>query len=273
MAQFWPEYSRSQWHRYITAGYVMVNDEVEISSKRSLDEDDIVTYSLPVKPDFSESEIPIIFVDENVIVLDKPSGLLTHAKGVENDEFSVAEFMKSRTFDSPGSNRAGIVHRLDRDTSGVIIAAKNEEAKKFLQKQFESRKVKKEYIAVVDGTPRELEAQIDLPIERNPSSPSSFRVHSNGKVARTHYKVLSSNDKYSVVDLRPATGRTHQLRVHMNYLGTPIVGDKLYKSSHSPIGRLCLHAGSLEVTIPGGFRKVFKTPLPPDLAKFIEMIR
>ncbi len=158
LAQYWPEFSRSQWQKYILLGYVSVNDEIELSAKRTLDEDDIVTYILPAQADHDEVNISIIFEDEHAIVLNKPSGMLTHAKGVLNDEFSVAEFMKSRTTDSPGSNRSGIVHRLDRDTSGVIILAKDTETKQFIQKQFQDRKVKKEYIAIVDGVPKEVEA-------------------------------------------------------------------------------------------------------------------
>ena len=127
-----------------------------------------------------------------------------------------------------------------------------------LQKQFADRKTKKEYMAVVTGRPKQEEALIDLPIGRNPTAPSTFKVDAGGKSAQTTYKVIETGDNYSLIQLRPRTGRTHQLRVHMQYLGTPIVGDRVYGGAEAD--RLYLHAQSLEVTIPGGDRKIFTSP-------------
>lgn len=272
VAQFWPEYSRSQWQRNILAGYVWVNGVPELVTKTHLAEDDEVTIHLPEQVTFEKDTLPIIYEDDNVIVMNKPVGVLTHAKGVTNDEFSVAEFVRPRTSDGIDGNRPGIVHRLDRDTSGVIIAAKNTEAKVFLQKQFQDRKAKKTYVAIVRGIPKHAEARIDLPIERNPKNPATFRVGASGKSAETFYEVLGLKAPYSVLRLKPTTGRTHQLRVHLAYIGTPIAGDVWYSGGKSPIDRLCLHAESLEITIPGGIRKTFYAEPPADFKKCIDMI-
>lgn len=272
VAQFWPEYSRSVWQKYIAAGYVSVNGIVETKVKRTLDEDDEVTVEIPSDPDFSAQELPVVYEDNHVLVINKPFGVLTHAKGEIVDEFTVADFVKSKMLVPEDSNRPGIVHRLDRDTSGIMIAAKDTETKGLLQKQFQDRKAHKTYLAVVQGTPKELNATLDLPIERNPKAPSTHRVGVNGKHAITRYEVLGSNHKFSVVRLRPETGRTHQLRVHMAYIGTPIVGDRLYGSAKSPIDRLCLHAESLEITIPTSQRKTFSAQPPEDFQELMDQV-
>src|SRR5687768_13231876 len=144
LAQYWPEFSRSQWQKYVTAGYVHVNGVVQTSSKYSLGEDDEVTTHVPDRPDYSKSELPVIFENDDVIVINKPVGVLTHAKGAVADEFTVADFVRGHMSEPDDTNRPGIVHRLDRGTSGIIIAAKNAEAKRHLQKQFQDRKAKKE---------------------------------------------------------------------------------------------------------------------------------
>lgn len=261
MAQYWPEYSRSVWQKYIAAGYVSVNGAVETSAKKQLGEDDEVTYDVPSAPDHSEQSLPIVFQDENVIVIDKPAGILTHSKGAMNDEFTVAEFFRPLTSYHSDSNRPGIIHRLDRDTSGVMLGARNDETASMLQRQFSDRKVKKTYYAVVVGEPKQTEAFIDLPIDRNPKEPSTFRVDPSGKPAQTAYKVLLRGNGKSLVELRPTTGRTHQLRVHMAHIGTPIYGDRVYGKEAD---RLYLHAAKLEITIPQGDRRVFESAVPKE---------
>lgn len=273
MAQFWPEYSRSQWQKFIEKGYVLVDGSVITSSRHTLGEDSIVTHNTLPVASFDEDTLPVVYEDDHVIVINKPPGVLTHAKGALTEEFSVAEFMRGRMNEPDATNRPGIVHRLDRATSGIIICAKDARTKRLLQKQFQDRKAHKTYLAVVMGTPKLPEANIDVPIERNPKKPSSFRVGVKGKPAVTYYKVLASNDTYSVIELKPVTGRTHQLRVHLAYIGCPIVGDAVYgRDKKSPIDRLCLHAQELEITIPLGQRKTFSAPLPDDLRTFIETI-
>ena len=205
------------------------------------------------------TDLPIIYEDADVVVIDKPIGMLTHAKGGISQEETIADALRHKmTFGSEG-DRPGIVHRLDRDTSGVLIAARNQEAAVFLQKQFANRHAKKTYIAVIEGVPKITEAKIDLPIGRNPAKPSTFRVDPKGKSAQTIYKVLATNGAHSLVELRPHTGRTHQLRVHMAHIGTPIVGDRVYGA---PGQRLMLHAYKLTIPLPSGEEKTFIAKLP-----------
>ena len=266
----YPELSRSTWQKYIDAGYITVNGVVATASKYDVSETDAISVSIPDKSNFSESELPIIYIDDNVIVVNKPLGVLTHSKGIMNDEFTVADFFKKYSTYNIDTNRPGIVHRLDRDTSGVIIGARNHETATMLQKQFADRKTKKTYYAVLAGHPKIDKANIDLPIDRNPQAPSTFRVHANGKSALTKYEVLAVSDKYSLVKLQPKTGRTHQLRVHMQYINTPILGDKVYGK---PSDRLYLHAASLEITIPNGERRTFEAKIPDEFLKFFPGVK
>jgi len=261
LAQYWPEYSRSTWQKYIEASYVFVNGEVEKSAKRLLDEDDEVTTQVPAHPTHDDQTLPVVYQDDNVIVINKPVGVLTHSKGALNDEFTVADFFRRYSSYHLDTNRPGIVHRLDRDTSGILIGALNDSTATLLQRQFSERKTKKTYMAVVDGVLKQPEALIDLPIGRNPKSPSQFRVDPNGKPAQTVYKVLKTDGKRSLVELKPLTGRTHQLRVHMAHLGTPIHGDRVYGTEAD---RLYLHAAALEITIPEGQRRTFTADIPPE---------
>jgi 23S rRNA pseudouridine1911/1915/1917 synthase len=273
VAQFWPEYSRSVWQKHIANGYVRVNGDVQLSPKFQLGEDDEVTVDIPAAPDYSSETLPVLYEDEHVIVINKPAGVLTHSKGEVNEEFTVADFARARMSEPDETNRPGIVHRLDRDTSGVIICAKDRATKGALQKQFQDRKAHKTYLAVVKGTVKQQAATIDLPIERNPKKPAMHRVGPNGKHAITRYEVIATDGRMSVVRLHPETGRTHQLRVHMAYLGAPIVGDRLYGSEKSPINRLCLHAESLEITIPTSRRETFTAEPPADFTELIGRIR
>lgn len=261
LAERFPETSRSTWQKHIKAGHVSVNGTIQTSPKQDVTEADQITTSIPDATDFSHHELPIVFMDDNVIVVNKPVGVLTHSKGALNDEFTVADFFRRYTTVGLETNRPGIVHRLDRDTSGIIIGARNPETAHLLQKQFADRKTKKTYIAVIDGHLKEPTAKVDLPIGRNPSAPSTFRVDAKGKQATTEYTTLAVNDTQSLIELRPYTGRTHQLRVHMAYLNTPIHGDRVYGKEAD---RLYLHAFKLEITIPQGDRRVFEAPLPPE---------
>lgn len=261
LAETHPEYSRSTWQKYIKAGHVTVNDDTVLSPKADITSDDKVTVSIPQEEDYSNQELPIVYIDDNVIVINKPVGVLTHSKGAINEEFTVADFFRRYSRYNADTNRPGIVHRLDRDTSGIMIGARNDETAKLLQKQFADRKTKKTYHAVIDGTLNSDKAMIDLPIGRNPSAPSTFKVDVGGKSAQTAYEVKATNGEHTLVELRPKTGRTHQLRVHMAYLGTPIHGDRVYGVESD---RLYLHAHSLEITIPTSNRQTFTAPTPPE---------
>lgn len=265
LATNFPEHSRATWQKYIKAGFISVNGAVITAPKYMTSGGDKLQINLPPASDFSDQTLPVIYMDDNVVVINKPAGILTHSKGAMNDEFTVADFLSRFSVDIPINNRTGIVHRLDRGTSGVIIGARNLATQKILQKQFADRKTKKTYLAIVEGHPKNDTAVIDLPIARNPARPSSFKVDASGKQAETSYQVLTANDKLSILRLYPRTGRTHQLRVHLQYIGTPILGDKLYGGGNAD--RVYLHASSLEITIPGltgGQRKVFRAPTPDE---------
>lgn len=272
LARLAPEFSRSYWQKQCEQGRVMVNNS-PAKANRKLTEGDTIAVQTTEAPDFSGQSLPVIYQDDDVIVINKPAGVLTHAKGVQSDEFSVAEFVRPLTSDGVETNRPGIVHRLDRGTSGVIIAAKNTEAKRWLQGQFSKRNVKKTYLALVEGHLKETRAILQLPIERNPKKPQTFRVGANGKPAETAYSVETSYKTNDLVSLSPHTGRTHQLRVHMEYLGHPIVGDPIYGTENKKLNRMFLHAHTLELTLPSRERKVFTAPLPPELQNYLDTLQ
>ncbi len=259
-----PEQSRSVWKKLIEAGQVTVNGLVRTVGKSPVKEDDVIEVIAPVVPDHSKSTLPVLYEDDNVIVIDKPVGVLSHSKGALNDEFTVAEFVRSKTSYKHDTNRPGIIHRLDRATSGIILCVKNDETASYISRQFSNRTVKKQYAAVTSGIPKETEAVIELPIGRNPSAPSTFRVDAVGKPAETYYTVVEASDRHALVRLNPKTGRTHQLRVHMAYIGTPIVGDIVYGKEKGE--RMFLHAEQLELTLPGGERRVFTSPIPAEFS-------
>jgi 23S rRNA pseudouridine1911/1915/1917 synthase len=267
-----PEHSRSFWQKSCEQGSVLVNSQAVKASHKLLP-DDVVEVQLPNTPDFTGQKLPVIYEDDDVMVINKPAGLLTHAKGATSQEFTVAEFARPHTTDGAGTNRPGIVHRLDRGTSGIIIVAKNTEAKRWLQGQFSKRNVKKTYIALVEGHLKEPVAILNLPIERNPKKPQTFRVGPNGKTAETAYKVEKSYAHNDLVELHPHTGRTHQLRVHLEYLGHPIVGDTTYGKLCKQLDRMFLHAQSLELTLPSHERKVFTAPLPAELKNYLSTLQ
>lgn len=212
-------------------------------------------------------DLPVLYEDDNVIVIDKPIGVISHARGRYWDEASVASFVRDKVSGMDGE-RAGIVHRLDRATSGVMICAKNSGTLSMLQKQFSTRKTKKTYYAVTQGVPEPPKALIDVPIGRNPNKPQTFRPDPQGKSATTYYEVEKHNADHALVKLSPTTGRTHQLRIHLQYIKHPIVGDMLYGGVEAD--RLYLHAYSLEITVPGGERKTFISPVPKSFYKLVK---
>lgn len=265
----YPIFSRSFAVRLIEEGNVLVNGEAATKAGYKLRPGDRIkiTYDGAAQALIPQIELPVIYEDDDCVVIDKPVGLLTHSKGTFNPEATVSTWLRARMKGMSGE-RAGIVHRLDRATSGVMICAKKPEALTWLQKQFSQRRVKKTYVAIISSLPKQLEAIIDMPIERNPKKPQTFRVGSNGKAAVTEYKVMKTVGEYSLVELRPTTGRTHQLRVHLAQLGHPIVGDTLYGGQTAE--RLFLHARSLELTLPSKQRKTFEVAVPPEFEELLK---
>lgn len=263
-----PTLTRSYGTKLIEDGKVRVNGEVVTKAGYKMRQGDVVEidHDEDLFKQIPEIDLPVVYEDDNCVVIIKPVGLLTHSKGAFNPEATVASWLRGRLRSMAGE-RAGIVHRLDRATSGVMICAKTSDAQAWLQKQFSQRRVKKQYAAVVNGHLQHDEAVIDMPIERNPKIPQTFRVGPNGKSAKTAYKVIRSNDHYSLLELKPETGRTHQLRVHLKQLGHPIVGDPLYGGE--PAERLFLHAEQLEITLPNRQRQVFTATVPDSFSEIV----
>ncbi len=260
-----PELSRSSIQKLILDDKVMVGKVSQPVKYKVRADDEVTVYFDPKDLDeIPDIDMPILYEDDNCLVIDKPAGVLTHSKGNFNPEATVATFIRDKVTGMEGE-RAGIVHRLDRGTSGVIIAAKTPEALQWLQKQFSKRNVKKEYVAVIEGSLETTEAVVKAPIARNMRDPKTFTVNPNGKPAETAYSTLKTANGRSLVLLRPKTGRTHQLRVHLSYLKHPIVGDVIYRGAAH--GRMLLHAQQLEITLPSRERKVFKVPAPEEFAE------
>lgn len=264
-----PTLTRSYAIKLIDQGKVTVNGQVVTKAGYKMRPGDVVVidHDEQMFKQIPDIDLDVVYEDADCVVINKPAGLLTHSKGAFNPEATVATWLRGRTRSMKGE-RAGIVHRLDRATSGVMICAKTPEAHAWLQKQFSQRRVHKQYRAIVIGHMDPPEAIIDMPIERNPSKPQTFRVGSNGRPAVTAYSVLRTAGDYSLLSLRPETGRTHQLRVHMTHLKHPIVGDILYGGLVAE--RLYLHAFELELTLPNRERKIFSVPLPTEFAEFLD---
>lgn len=249
MGEIFKSYNRSSLQKFIEFGFVTVDGEMAKKPNQKFERGVKIDLKIPDTMKNADLVPEVIYEDGNVVVLNKPAGLLSMAKG---------QYCPENTLERYGL----LVHRLDRDTSGVVIMAKSPEVQMFLKKQFQDRKTHKTYYAIVSGRPKLDEAKIDLPLARDLKRPTTFRVDPNGKASETYYKVIKSDGKHSLLELRPTTGRTHQLRVHMKYLGHPILGDPVYGEEEAD--RLYLHANKLEVTLPGGKRTVFEAKLPED---------
>ena len=266
LSQKFSEYSRAALAKLFTLNLIKYKGE-SIQPGHKLRPGAVIEYDLgPLQAKPEVIPLPILYEDKDVIVVDKPAGIISHARGKFWQEASVASFIRDRISGMDGE-RGGIVHRLDRATSGVMVCAKNESTLKLLQKQFHDRKVQKEYYAVTAKPPKEARAIIDAGIERNLKDPKSFHVSVSGKAAQTLYEVINENPKgYSLIKLSPKTGRTHQLRIHLAYIGCPIVGDQLYGGED--YSRLMLHAKSIEIELPNGGRKKFESNLPSEFSEF-----
>lgn len=284
--------SRSQLQKAVRAGAVKINGRSVIKSGFVLKNKDRVTIldeKLPIFKNAAihpESDIPlnIIYEDEDVAVINKQAGLLTHPTPAHLRHTLVnallARYPEIKNVGDPpaGGLRPGIVHRLDKGTSGLIVAAKNQKAFLFLKNQFLNRTVTKKYFALVEGVPKQKEGIIEYAIR--PSKQNRLKkvaVHKpeiNSKksvrAAKTRYKVIKKiGNEFALVELRPLTGRTHQLRVHLAAIGHPIVGDSLYGAKPGPLDRPFLHAYYLKFELPNGMPIALEAELPKDLREFL----
>jgi 23S rRNA pseudouridine1911/1915/1917 synthase len=226
--------------------------------------------------------LEIIYEDENCVIINKAQGMVVHP-GAGNRQNTLANALYFRRLNKGGkiseaetdNVRPGIVHRLDKDTSGIIIAAYNEEDHAFLAGQFKARKTRKTYTAIVQGAPKETNGRIETFIARDPKDRKKFTVSANGRNAVTYYKVVKSWRTHSLLLLRPRTGRTHQIRVHMRYIGCPILGDPIYGGADKlfPGVSLMLHSKSLAIILPGETgERIFSSPIPQRFTAVIEKL-
>jgi 23S rRNA pseudouridine1911/1915/1917 synthase len=268
LADWFPQFPRTALHKLFESEHVLLNDKPVKPGIKLRIGDRLSADLTPLDIKIEDIELPILYEDDDVLVINKPSGVISHARGRFFDEASVASFVRQKVTRLTGE-RAGIVHRLDRATSGVMVCAKNQDAMSWLQKQFSDRKVHKTYTAIVNGEMPSVEGIIDMPIGRNPAKPQTFIVTAAGKSALTRYTVLSATPSYSMIELRPETGRTHQLRVHLHELHHPIVGDILYGGEEAP--RLLLHASKLEIVLPSKETMTFSAPLPDEFKEKMDV--
>ncbi|MEW6009428.1 MAG: RluA family pseudouridine synthase [Candidatus Omnitrophota bacterium] len=270
-----PEISRSSIKKLIAKRCVLVNSKNSKPASR-LKFDDLISVNIDeeeatslVKADIA---LNIIYEDEDILAIDKPSGLSVHP-GAGNKINTVANALIAYTdkLSKIDPNRPGIVHRLDKDTSGIMVIARNNEAHYNLTTQFKNHSIKKTYLAVVEGQVQFDEGFIDAPIETDARNRQRMKVNfASNRPARTEYKVLKRFQNFSVLELSPITGRTHQLRVHMKYLGHPIVGDKKY-SSRVKFNRLCLHAKSIRLQHPKTNEVIeLEAKIPEEISVFIK---
>lgn len=220
-------------------------------------------------------KVEVLYQDSNVLVVNKPAGLTMHAKNSDDLSQTVQSIFAEQLPKQGDPLRRGVVHRLDKDTSGVVILAKNQKTLEYLQAQFAARTVGKQYYALVWGHLKQTRARIELPIRRSTKAPNIMSIHQDGKQAITEYVIKSEYRDYSLVDIKLLTGRTHQIRVQFAHLGHPVVGDKLYGGRSVPEGltRQFLHAYKLSILLPGDDKPTtFEAPLPSDLQAFLDSI-
>ena len=232
----------------------------------------------PLEAEAADIPIEIIYEDENFAVINKPRGMVVHQASSYRANDTLVNALLFRLNDLSSINgviRPGIVHRLDKDTTGLLVVAKNDEAHRSLQSQIAAKTAKRIYIALTDGNFREESGVIDAPIGRNKRDRKKMAVVEGGRRAVTHYTVLERFGRYTLVRFELETGRTHQIRVHSAHIGHPVTGDAVYGGSTALFkGGQLLHAGRLELDDPAtGERKVFEAPLPEDFALVLEKLR
>ena len=274
------ELSRNTVQRLIEEEQIKVNgNKIKPSYKTNLN--DIIDINIPKAKeiDLKPQNIPleVLYEDNDIIVINKPKGMVVHpANG--NPDGTLVNAIMAKCKDSlsgiGGEIRPGIVHRLDKDTSGAIIVAKNDKAHIKLSDDLKNHKIQKTYIALVRGIIKENEATINMPIGRSKQDRKKMAVDKNGKEAITHFKVLKRyNEKYTLLEINIETGRTHQIRVHLSHIGYPIIGDDTYSNGKNEWGVIgqCLHAKSLKFKHPiTGREMLIEAELPEYFQKILE---
>ena len=278
------EFSRSRIQGLITDGFVDVNGRPAKKAGQTLESGFGVTVRVPpaAPTDLVAEDIPldIVFENEDLIVVNKPAGMVVHpAAGHSSGTLVNAVLGYEPDIEGiGGEERPGVVHRLDKETSGLILLAKNERAHRWLQDQFRLRKVEKTYLALVDGKPPTPSGRVESHIGRDPSHRKRMAIvpESRGREAISEYRTVESFRAHTLLEFHPLTGRTHQIRLHCAFLGCPIVGDEIYgrKKLSVEIGRHFLHAYRLKIILPGeNDPRLFEAPLPNELAHVLDSLR
>lgn len=274
--------SRSYARQLIEDAHILLNGH-DARPSALVHTGDIVTVRRPVSQptDLIAEDIPlnVVYEDSDVVVVDKPAGMVVHpAPGHQSGTLVNAVLARYPDITVSGDLRPGIVHRIDRDTSGLLVVARNDRARHHLQRQQQARTMLKVYLAVVEGRFKEPEGLIDAPIARHPIDRMRMAIVPDGRLARTHWRVIEELGDYTMVEARLETGRTHQIRVHFAYKSRPVLGDPLYgpRRPRATFGltRQFLHAHRLGFTLPAtGQWGEFESPLPPDLQTALEKLR
>ena len=220
--------------------------------------------------------LDVLYEDENMLIINKPAGILTHPTSIEREHTLVNALLfhcKGNLSGINGIMRPGILHRLDRDTSGLLMIAKNDFAHQFLAEQIRTKTAVRQYLAIVHGVIEQDEGTIDAPIDRHPTQRHKMGVVEDGKKSITHWKVLERFEKFTFLEATLETGRTHQIRVHLRYINHPIVSDPIYRGSKElalGMKRLALHSTSITFKLPNGEQKTVESPTPSDFEKVIK---
>ena len=265
MIEIWPHQSRSAIKSYLTHRQIAINGKTETAFDLPLRAGDRLTWrSVGEERQNPNHKVKIVYEDDHIIVVDKKPGVLTMSTGREGEQTAYSVMMEHVRRRNK-NNRIFIVHRLDRDTSGLLLFAKSEEIQEILQERWNENVIRRQYVGVVEGEMEQAEGQIVSWLTENPKSlkMQASPVDNGGKFAVTHYKTLTSSNGYSLVECELETGRKNQIRVHMSDLGHPVVGDHKYGASGDPMRRLGLHAYMLCFVHPvTGKHMKFETPVP-----------
>lgn len=274
-----PEYSRSRLQEWIQSGRVRVDGAQQKRSYLLRGSEQIQVEPAepaPLRATAENLPLEILYQDEAVIAVNKPAGMVVHTgAGVHSGTLVNALLHRFKYLSAVGGElRPGIVHRLDRFTSGVILVARNDAAHRELASQFAARGVEKIYLALVHGRVKADRARIETPITRHPRHRTRMTSRlERGRPALTEYHVLRRFDKFTLLEVRIGTGRTHQIRVHLSSLHHPVVGDKLYGAPANPLGRYFLHAQRITFTSPAsGERVTVVAPLPVELQQYLDTL-
>jgi 23S rRNA pseudouridine1911/1915/1917 synthase len=278
------EFSRTRLQTLIENGSVLVNGTMAFKSGQMINQGDMIKVHIP--PPESTQLVPeaipmdIIFENDDLMVVNKPAGMVVHpAAGHKSGTLVHAALAHApEMVGIGGEKRPGVVHRLDKDTSGLILLAKNDQAHHWLQDQFRLRKAVKTYITLVDGKPPTPSGRIEAPVGRDRVHRKLMAVTSinKGREAVSEYRTLESFREHSLLEVHPLTGRTHQIRLHLKFIGCPVAGDTVYGHKHSTIliARHFLHATQLAILLPGESKpRTFEAPLPVELEQVLERLR